>query len=194
MAGKCATNGKSTSAVYGPVTDRQADDLAWLFYTSGTTGRPKGVMLTHRNLMTMGLTYFNDVDPISAQDAIVYAAPMSHGAGMYAIPHLMAGARHVVPASGGCRARTSCSRWAAHSGACRCLPRPPSSNAWWTMPSGGPNPGPLRCGLQDHRLRRRAHVRGRHPARAARHGPALRADLRPGREPDGRHRACRASI
>ena len=97
-----ATNEKSTSAVYGPVTDRQADDLAWLFYTSGTTGRPKGVMLTHRNLMTMGLTYFNDVDPISAQDTIVYAAPMSHGAGIYAIPHLMAGSRHVVPASGGC--------------------------------------------------------------------------------------------
>ncbi len=83
------------------ITERAPTDTAWLFYTSGTTGRPKGVMITHRNLLTMGLTYFNDVDHVDAQDAIAYAAPMSHGAGLYAIPHLIAGARHVVPASGG---------------------------------------------------------------------------------------------
>ena len=45
-----------------PLAERASDDLAWHFCTSGTTGRPKGVMLTQRNLMTMGLTYFVDAD------------------------------------------------------------------------------------------------------------------------------------
>ncbi|NVK15401.1 MAG: AMP-binding protein [Rhodobacteraceae bacterium] len=80
---------------------RLPEDLAWLFYTSGTTGRPKGVMITHRMLMTMAIAYFADVDQVSAEDHALYAAPMSHGAGIYAIQHVLAGARHVCPVSGG---------------------------------------------------------------------------------------------
>ena len=76
-------------------------DLAWLFYTWGTTGRPKGVMLTHRNLATALACYFIDVDDVDPADATVYAAPMSHGAGLYNLAFVARAARHVVPVSGG---------------------------------------------------------------------------------------------
>ncbi len=80
---------------------REDDDLAWLFYTSGTTGRPKGVMLSHGNLVAMSLCYPADVDSVAHEDAALYAAPLSHGAGLYNFIHVRMAARHVVPLSGG---------------------------------------------------------------------------------------------
>jgi len=84
-----------------PPAARAAADPAWLFYTSGTTGRPKGVTLTQCNLITALLNYFSDVDSIAPGDAIIHAAPMSHGSGFYMLPHVAHGGLNVVPESGG---------------------------------------------------------------------------------------------
>jgi long-chain acyl-CoA synthetase len=83
------------------ISPRATDDLAWLFYTSGTTGRPKGVMITHGMLSAMALSYLADVDTVTPDDTALYAAPLSHGAGLYALVHVLIGARHVCPESQG---------------------------------------------------------------------------------------------
>jgi acyl-CoA synthetase (AMP-forming)/AMP-acid ligase II len=83
------------------LTDRAPTDPAWLFYTSGTTGQPKGATLTHRNLLMASLSYYADLDHVSARDGVLHAAPISHGSGLYGLPHVAQGAVSVVPESGG---------------------------------------------------------------------------------------------
>lgn len=82
-----------------PCTDPAA--LAWLFYTSGTTGRAKGAMLTHRGLMAMTIAHLADIDAPDEHCSFVHAAPMSHGSGLYIPAYVLRGARQVVPAGGG---------------------------------------------------------------------------------------------
>jgi long-chain acyl-CoA synthetase len=84
-----------------PLVPRALEDLAWLFYTSGTTGRPKGAMLTHANLIAASLAYGSEVDPVTPGDAILHAAPMSHGSGIYIMQHVARLGVQIVPESGG---------------------------------------------------------------------------------------------
>jgi acyl-CoA synthetase (AMP-forming)/AMP-acid ligase II len=69
---------------------------AWVFYTSGTTGRPKGALLTHRNLLFACHCYYADIDPVGVEDTMLHAAPLTHGAGLYALAHIARGSNNVI--------------------------------------------------------------------------------------------------
>ena len=82
-----------------PCAETAPEDPAWLFYTSGTTGRPKGATLTHRNLGFMVMCYLADIDMIGPGDTMLNPAPLSHGAGLYSLPHIAKGSHNVIPDS-----------------------------------------------------------------------------------------------
>jgi acyl-CoA synthetase (AMP-forming)/AMP-acid ligase II len=97
-----ATRDYTFMAVGDPVqvADAAPTDPAWLFYTSGTTGRPKGATLTHRNLLAMSLNYYADVDRPQPGGSILHVAPISHGSGLWNFPMLGRGVTQVFPESG----------------------------------------------------------------------------------------------
>ena len=105
----CVTNPRQGMLDYESLVQSQSPDfvdeiverdhLAWLFYTSGTTGRPKGAMLTHHNLMSMTMNFFSDICPLGPEDAVLHAAPLSHGSGLYSLPNVAKGAANIILAS-----------------------------------------------------------------------------------------------
>jgi acyl-CoA synthetase (AMP-forming)/AMP-acid ligase II len=81
-----------------PVTDarRGGSDLLGVFYTGGTTGRPKGVMLTHDNLLASTMGSLVTSGGITRDGRILHAAPMFHLAGLAAWSMgLVSGSTHV---------------------------------------------------------------------------------------------------
>ncbi len=90
-----------TSPSSGGPLPVEADDPAWIFYTSGTTGQPKGATLSHVNLLHMSLAYVADIERPCPGHTLLHAAPMSHGSGLYALPHLASGGLNRIPESGG---------------------------------------------------------------------------------------------
>jgi malonyl-CoA/methylmalonyl-CoA synthetase len=64
------------------VVDRDADQLAAILYTSGTTGRPKGAMITHGNLIS-NLEALTSTWRYQPTDRLIHALPMFHSHGLF---------------------------------------------------------------------------------------------------------------
>ncbi|MEV5411128.1 long-chain-fatty-acid--CoA ligase [Thermopolyspora sp. NPDC052614] len=86
-------------AAHEPVEDarRHDDDLYGIFYTGGTTGRPKGVMLSHRNMVTSAMGTLATLPVVSKGGRLLHAAPMFHLADIAAwAMGLLAASTHVI--------------------------------------------------------------------------------------------------
>ncbi len=88
----------STEAPEAVVDD---EDLAFLMYTSGTTGRPKGAMLTHQNLWQHTLNWIHELR-VTRDDAFLTGLPLFHIGGVDAVlPFIYLGGKCIVLPSGG---------------------------------------------------------------------------------------------
>ncbi len=67
-----------------------------LFYTSGTTGRPKGVMLSHRAILQVSYNLSMETGPWETGEKILLMQPMSHGAGFFVLPYVFKGGTCVI--------------------------------------------------------------------------------------------------
>ena len=79
-----------------PMADVDPGETAWIFYTSGTTGRPKGAMLPHSVLNFCTVSWLADLTPLDERDVTLHAAPLSHGAGFHALAAIARGAHQVI--------------------------------------------------------------------------------------------------
>lgn len=69
-----------------PSVPRQPGDVAAILYTSGTTGKAKGAMLTHRNLVSNGETLI-DFWRFTPEDRLIHALPVFHVHGLFVALH-----------------------------------------------------------------------------------------------------------
>ena len=99
MPGRCALDGALSweeflgrATADAPVDAQPVDDLAMIVGTGGTTGRPKGVMLTGTNLETMTAITLMSY-PFEGRPVYLALAPLTHAAGVLCFPVMAKAAR-----------------------------------------------------------------------------------------------------
>ena len=80
----------------GRYLDVGPDAPAWLFYTSGTTGKPKGALWTYRTIHAVIMNYLADLYSIQPGEMVLHCAPLSHGSGIIALPAIARSACNVI--------------------------------------------------------------------------------------------------
>jgi acyl-CoA synthetase (AMP-forming)/AMP-acid ligase II len=91
---------RSCAGEAAEMADVGADAPAWLAWTGGTTGRPKGATVTHRTLVSLAVGHALLEQP-SERDVVLYPGALSHGAGFWGLAYTAHGALHVIPESQG---------------------------------------------------------------------------------------------
>ena len=79
-----------------PEADVHLDDLSDLWYTSGTTGAPKGIMLTHRNILTCVQFLLCEVYDITLEDKLLSVGALSHAGSVRILPFIIRGATNYL--------------------------------------------------------------------------------------------------
>lgn len=79
-----------------PIGEIEEEDLHTLFYTSGTTGKPKGAMLSQKSWANVVINLILDYGPVTEEDVILNTQPLSHGAGFFVLPYFIKGAKNVL--------------------------------------------------------------------------------------------------
>lgn len=80
------TDSSKSAHPFNDVRPRHDDDLAVILYTSGTTGRSKGAMLTHENLSSNAIA-LNQLWGFSSDDVLLHALPIFHIHGLFVALH-----------------------------------------------------------------------------------------------------------
>ena len=86
----------AVSAQIAVAVEIDDEDDYCIFYTSGSSGKPKGVVLTHRAMVHVAYNVLIEFGPLSPMERVLLLQPMSHGSAFFILAYAMRGASVVL--------------------------------------------------------------------------------------------------